>query len=216
MEPLNTPSQGTQESQVTQEHFHEAEPARDDTPVAAFSLAAVLLLAAAGAFFVGVRDLQRTSDTMYAMERNGPMVANEEAWKAEAAERLAAASRTKVDPVHGDAMFHVTCQACHGPNGAGVALPGIPPLGANLRVSTFIASHTDDQLVAFIKVGRKPDDPNSLMYGLMPEKGLNPNLTDADIRDIVAYLRTLQKEAKAAGEKPQTYPLKYPKPPGVK
>lgn len=95
---------------------------------------------------------------------------------------------SKGDPQHGKELFGMTCIACHGPTGS-----GIPHLGANLRESRFIAARSDDELVAFIKKGRQPGEPNSVLGLMMPPKGGNPALDDNGIHDIVAFIRTLNE-----------------------
>ena len=95
------------------------------------------------------------------------------------------------DPQHGRELFGMTCIACHGPSGA-----GIPHLGANLRESKFVAGKTDAQLVEFLKKGRQPGEPGSVLGLMMPPKGGNPALDDASLRDIVAFIRSLQADAK--------------------
>ena len=87
----------------------------------------------------------------------------------------------------GQELF-VTCAACHGPGGEGV-----PNLGKDMTASEFIAGKTDDELVEFIKVGRAPDDPLNTTGVAMLPKGGNPALTDDDLYDIVAFIRTLQQ-----------------------
>ena len=82
----------------------------------------------------------------------------------------------------------VTCAACHGPGGEGV-----PNLGKDMTASEFIAGKSDDELVEFIKVGRAPDDPLNTTGVAMLPKGGNPSLSDDDLYDIVAYIRTLQQ-----------------------
>jgi disulfide bond formation protein DsbB len=59
--------------------------------------------------------------------------------------------------------------------------------------SDFVATRTDAELVAFIKSGRSVDDPLNTTGVAMPPKGGNPALTDADLADIVAYIRSLQR-----------------------
>ena len=105
----------------------------------------------------------------------------------------------KGDPMHGKQVFGMSCFVCHGPTGAGV-----PGLGANLRESKFVAGKTDDALIAFIKVGRQPGDPNTVLNLTMPPKGGNPALDDNGLRDVVAFLRTLQAEAKASASAGQS------------
>ena len=48
------------------------------------------------------------------------------------------------DPVRGLALFNGTCIACHGPGGIGAA-----GLGKPLTTSSFAASLTDDEMLAF-------------------------------------------------------------------
>jgi mono/diheme cytochrome c family protein len=91
------------------------------------------------------------------------------------------------DPVKGEELF-VTCAACHGPKGEGVA-----GLGKDMTTSEFIAGKSDDELVEFIKVGRAPDDPLNTTGVAMLPKGGNPSLSDEDLYDLVAYIRTLKK-----------------------
>lgn len=86
----------------------------------------------------------------------------------------------------GRERFSRTCIACHGPTGQ-----GIPHLGADLTHSRFIASQSDDALAAFIARGRQTGDPNSVLGLIMPPKGGDPSLDDASIRQLVAFLRTL-------------------------
>ena len=101
------------------------------------------------------------------------------------------------DANKGKTVFSQTCFACHGPTGA-----GIPGVGASLRSSKFVASHDDDQLLKFVKVGRQPFDSDTVLHLTMPPKGGNPALDDYSIRDVIAFIRTLQKEEGAATGKP--------------
>ncbi len=90
------------------------------------------------------------------------------------------------DSANGEALYGGSCIACHGPNGEGIEGLGKPWVG-----SEFINGSTDDEMVAFLKVGRATDDPlNSTGIAMLP-KGGNPSLTDDDLQDLVAYMRTL-------------------------
>jgi disulfide bond formation protein DsbB len=89
---------------------------------------------------------------------------------------------------HGDSLFHSTCVACHGKGGV-----GIPGNGKPLVKNAFIASLDDDGLLAFIKQGRGPTDPKNTTGIQMPPKGGNPAMSEDDILDVIAYLRTLQE-----------------------
>ena len=92
------------------------------------------------------------------------------------------------DAVRGQKVFKDTCAACHGPKAT-----GIPGLGKNLTTSEFAKGKTDAELVAFIKKGRPTSDPANTTGVAMPPKGGNAALTDQDLADAVAYIRTLQK-----------------------
>lgn len=89
----------------------------------------------------------------------------------------------------------MNCIACHGKDGAGLA-----NLGADLRHSEFVKTSSDEQLLAFVKVGRLASDPNTKMKLNMPAKGGNPALKDNQIQDVIAYIRSLQAEAAATGK----------------
>jgi mono/diheme cytochrome c family protein len=93
----------------------------------------------------------------------------------------------------GDKLFHSTCIACHGKGGA-----GIKGNGKALVANQFIGGLNDDALLVFIKQGRTPSDPRNTTGIQMPPKGGNPALSDDDILDIIAYLRTLQAQGAAA------------------
>ena len=91
------------------------------------------------------------------------------------------------DAAAGETLYNTSCVACHGPAGAGVE-----GLGATLASSEFISGQSDEELVAFIIEGRPASHPDNVTGIDMPPKGGNPALSDGDILNIVAYLRTLQ------------------------
>ena len=64
-------------------------------------------------------------------------------------------------------------------------------LGKDLTTSEFVQEQSDDELVTFIKTGRPSSDPLNTTGIDMPPKGGNPALTDDDIYNIVAYLRSI-------------------------
>jgi disulfide bond formation protein DsbB len=100
----------------------------------------------------------------------------------------APAAQASGDAAAGQELFMASCVACHGPEGEGV-----PGLSKDMTASTFIAEKSDDELVAFIKVGRDPSDPLNSTGVAMPPKGGNPAYTDENLFDIVAFVRTLQE-----------------------
>ncbi len=92
------------------------------------------------------------------------------------------------DAAKGEELFNSTCIACHGQGGV-----GIEGLGKSIPESEFVRGKSDEELLAFIKVGRPTSDPENTTGVDMPPKGGNPALTDEDIVDIIAYFRTLQQ-----------------------
>ncbi|GJQ28689.1 MAG: hypothetical protein HBSAPP03_05730 [Phycisphaerae bacterium] len=90
----------------------------------------------------------------------------------------------------GAKLYATTCIACHGPGGVGIKGNGKP-----LVHNEFVASLDDDALLAFIKRGRDPSDPKNTTGVGMPAKGGNPALSEDDLLDIIAYVRTLQRPA---------------------
>lgn len=87
----------------------------------------------------------------------------------------------------GEEVFNSTCTACHGADGT-----GIEGLGPDLHGNEFAAGLSDDELVDFLEVGRAIDSPDNTSGVAMPPKGGNPSLTEDDLADVVAYLRTLE------------------------
>jgi disulfide bond formation protein DsbB len=62
-----------------------------------------------------------------------------------------------------------------------------------MTTSQFIASKSDPELLDFVKQGRPVTDPLNTTGVPMPAKGGNPALTDEQLFDIIAYIRTLHK-----------------------
>lgn len=104
-----------------------------------------------------------------------------------AAQQPAAPAVVRGDPAKGKEAF-ATCAGCHGMDAKGIA-----GLGKDMTTSEFIASQTDEELLAFLKVGRPASDPLNTVGVDMPPKGGNPALTDAQLLDIIAYMRSLQQ-----------------------
>ena len=88
----------------------------------------------------------------------------------------------------GKEQFDMVCSACHGFDGE-----GIEGLGKPFTTSEFLAEKSDEEMVEFIKVGRPSGDPLNTTGVDMPPKGGNPALSEEQILDIVAYVRTLQE-----------------------
>ena len=94
----------------------------------------------------------------------------------------------KGDAVAGEPLFQSTCSACHGPDAK-----GLPNLGKDLTTSEFLIGSTDDEMLEFVKIGRPIDHPDNTQGVDMPPRGGNPALSDDDILNIIAYLRTIQQ-----------------------
>ena len=92
------------------------------------------------------------------------------------------------DAAAGDGKFQATCSPCHGADAK-----GLPNLGKDMTVSEFIIDSSDAELLAFIKTGRPPGDPANTTGVDMPPKGGNPALSDQDLADIIAFMRTLEE-----------------------
>jgi mono/diheme cytochrome c family protein len=92
------------------------------------------------------------------------------------------------DAARGEQAFRGTCSACHGADAR-----GLPHLGKDLTTSEFVRSQTDADLIAFVKKGRLSSDAANTTGMNMPPKGGNPALTDQDLADIVAFVRTLEQ-----------------------
>jgi len=99
-----------------------------------------------------------------------------------------AAATPSGDPAAGETVFLSTCASCHGPDAKGIS-----GLGKDLTTSQFVKDQSDTELVAFVKQGRPGSDPANTTGVDMPPRGGNPALTDADLANIVAYVRTLNK-----------------------
>lgn len=92
------------------------------------------------------------------------------------------------DPAAGEELYNQVCIACHGPGGE-----GIEGLGKPFTTSEFVHGQSDEELLAFVKQGRPISDPANTTGVDMPPKGGNPALTDEQILDIIAYIRTLEE-----------------------
>jgi disulfide bond formation protein DsbB len=88
----------------------------------------------------------------------------------------------------GRTLFGQTCFACHGPDAK-----GLPNLGKDLTTSAFVAEHSDEELLAYVKQGRPANDPANTTGITMPPKGGFEFLTDEDILKIIAFVRSIHE-----------------------
>ncbi|PJF28743.1 MAG: hypothetical protein CUN52_11900 [Phototrophicales bacterium] len=103
----------------------------------------------------------------------------------------------------GGRLYGSVCSACHGVN-----LQGISGLGKPLINSDFVNRLNDDELVAFIAVGRTTRDPLNTTGVAMPAKGGNPSLTDQNLHQIVDYIRSFNG-ATVVNDLPEQTPIVY-------
>jgi len=83
-------------------------------------------------------------------------------------------------------IYNLACVSCHGPEGIGVEGLGKPWVD-----SEFINSRSNDEMLTFLIEGRASDHPDNTTGISMMPRGGNPNLTDDDLLDLIAYMRTL-------------------------
>ena len=90
------------------------------------------------------------------------------------------------DVDNGLAVFESTCRACHGPSGEGITGMGKPMPG-----NPFITDQSDAALISFLKEGRDASHPDNTTGIDMPQRGGNDKLSEQDLVDVVAYMRSL-------------------------
>jgi mono/diheme cytochrome c family protein len=91
------------------------------------------------------------------------------------------------DPARGKLQFENYCVSCHGPRGEGdgPVAATLDPKPARLGDRAYMSAKTDDYLFQVIKGGGASVGRSPLMA---PWGG---TLTDAQIRDVIAYIRSL-------------------------
>jgi mono/diheme cytochrome c family protein len=82
-------------------------------------------------------------------------------------------------------IYNIHCIACHGADAQGVE-----GLGLSLADSQLVASSSEAELSAFLKVGRLPDSPDSVTGVPMPAFAW---MSDAELTDVTGYLKSLNK-----------------------
>ena len=94
---------------------------------------------------------------------------------------------TTPDPARGKVQFENFCVSCHGPRGEGDGPVGLTlnPRPAKLGDRAYMSGKTDDYLFGVIKNGGASVGRSPLMA---PWGG---SLSDAQIHDVIAYIRSL-------------------------
>jgi mono/diheme cytochrome c family protein len=117
----------------------------------------------------------------------------------DAAKSAAAQSGAVADADAGQMVYCRGCVSCHGPTAEGLVHQG-----PSLRNNEFIASHHDEELVAFLLKGRPVKDATNRSKLPMPAGGTLTGFgEDAQsdretMADVVAFLRRVQRESAAA------------------
>ncbi|MES2642011.1 MAG: cytochrome c [Myxococcota bacterium] len=85
------------------------------------------------------------------------------------------------DPEAGKVLYAASCTACHGAtgNGKGPAAIALKPKPTDLTAAPWWVGKTDEQITVAIRAGR----PGTSMAPFT-------ELSDAEVVDLVAYLRT--------------------------
>ena len=91
------------------------------------------------------------------------------------------------NPGPGEPVYAENCAACHGPDGG-----GITGLGSDLLTSEFMRVGSEEEIVTFITetqpVSGSPDG------GLVHIEGSNPDISEEDAINIIAYLKYLREQ----------------------
>ena len=93
---------------------------------------------------------------------------------------------SETDVSEGEVLFAKNCQGCHGTEGNGAKGEHPDGYAPALNSAEFLRAATDDFLIATIAIGR----PNTPMRPFAKGAGGITDLPPADIRKIVAYIRS--------------------------
>ncbi len=109
-------------------------------------------------------------------------------------------------PEAGQAIYERACVGCHGPDGRGGRMGRMLAVAPrNLADHAYMQTRSTEQLFAVIKHGSAAQGLSEAM------PGFGNQLTDAQIRDTVAYVKTLSKVASStAGTVPPSLPPAHP------
>jgi len=120
-------------------------------------------------------------------EAPGPTPAAEPAPPAAPPAAAATATPLAPDPARGAAQYQLLCASCHGPRGAGDGPAGqsLEPRPARHDDGSYMNALSNEHLFRVIKAGGAAVGKSPMMA---PWGGA---LSDDQIRDVVAFLRTL-------------------------
>lgn len=101
---------------------------------------------------------------------------------------LALASGTE-----GQQLFEAQCIACHG-----VDARGVDGLGVSLVDSGLVAAISEEDLVAFLKVGRMLTDPANVSGAVMPGFAW---LAEQDLVALAGHVKSIAQQASETGQR---------------
>ncbi|MBL1241815.1 MAG: c-type cytochrome [OCS116 cluster bacterium] len=120
----------------------------------------------------------------FAMPQNNMMSRGMMANQTQNANKLVSAADLSAFEAAGKELFDASCAGCHGDNAAGVE-----GAGPTFISKIYEPSHHAD--IAFYRAAKMGVRAHHWPYGNMPAQ---PQVNEADIEKIVAYIRRLQKE----------------------
>lgn len=105
------------------------------------------------------------------------------------------------DPAHGQALYATHCAICHGGGGAGdgVATPALNPKPRDFRDARFyIDTNGNNRTGEDVDLARVILNGPAAFGGTREMVGWRDALSDRDVRDLIAHIRTLASAAPAA------------------
>lgn len=105
------------------------------------------------------------------------------------------------DPAHGQALYATHCAICHGGGGAGdgIATPALNPKPRDSRDGRFyIDGNANNRTGEDIDLARVILNGPAAFGGTREMVGWRDALSDQDVRDLIAHIRTLATAAPAA------------------
>lgn len=109
------------------------------------------------------------------------------------------------DATAGTTKYALYCASCHGPNGEGYSAGGSGP---GIGLSSFLLLVSDDYIFQTVKQGRT----GTPMRSFIGPKGI-ANLSENDVHDIIAHLRTLSGGISLIADEDEIEPLSSGKDP---
>lgn len=113
----------------------------------------------------------------------------------------ASAAPREPSPDKGRMLYMQVCAQCHG-----VAARGVNFLGADLKTSAFFNESDEAAIIQLIEQGK----PATADRPAMPPKGGRLNMTEDDIRDIIAYIHALPGPSAPEPAEPDASPTTPP------